>query len=134
MPYNKCCVGGIASSMRCLLSRLIACPDDEEQKRTTTEVARQQATRVRRADPHHTIRQLAATGTSYRAIARQLGVSWRSVERYAQAETVPEFAPPQPLPSILDPYLRFLHTRWAAGCRNGAQLWRETQAQDYRGG
>jgi len=104
------------------------------QKRTATEVARQQATRARRADRHHTIRQLAAGGTSYRAIARQLGVSWRTVERYAQAETVPEFAPPQPLPSILDPYLRFLHTRWVAGGRNGAQLWREIQAQGYGGG
>jgi transposase len=109
-------------------------PRRRPQKRSATEMARQQATRARREERHHTIRHLAASGTSYRAIARQLGVSWRTVERYAQAESVPVFAPAHPLPSLLDPYLRFLHTRWATGCTNGAQLWREIQVQGYRGG
>ena len=109
-------------------------PRRPPQKRTATELARQQATGDRRIDRHQTIRQLAASGMSYRAIARRLGVSWRTVERYAQAETVPAFAPPQPVPSILDPYLRFLQTRWAGGCTNAAQLWREIQAQGYCGG
>jgi transposase len=104
------------------------------QKRSATEVARQQATRDRRINRHQTIRQLAASGMSYRAIARRLGVMRRTVERYAQAETVPTFAPAQPVPSILDPYLRFLQTRWVAGCTNAAQLWREIQSQGYRGG
>ena len=36
--------------------------------------------------------------------------------------------------SSLDPYHAYLHQRWAEGCTNGSQLWREIRAQDYGGG
>jgi transposase len=32
------------------------------------------------------------------------------------------------------PYVALLERRWAEGCRNGAQLWRETREAGFRGG
>lgn len=70
----------------------------------------------------------------YRAIARRLQVSWLTVERYAASDTFPEFAPRHAVPSLLDPYLRYLHQQWAQDETNASQLWREITAQGYRGG
>ncbi len=53
---------------------------------------------------------------------------------FAMAETFPERVPRRRLASILDPYHAYLHQRWADGCTNGSQLWRELRAQGYRGG
>jgi transposase len=33
-----------------------------------------------------------------------------------------------------DPYTAYVTERWNQGCRNGLQLWRELQAQGYKGG
>jgi transposase len=35
--------------------------------------------------------------------------------------------------STLEAYLPFLETRWDAGCRNGAELWRRSKIQGFRG-
>ena len=35
---------------------------------------------------------------------------------------------------MLEPYLAKLDTDWAAGCRNGAELWRRLRAGGFRGG
>lgn len=35
--------------------------------------------------------------------------------------------------SSLDAHLPFLDEQWAAGCRNGAELWRRPKARGYRG-
>lgn len=116
------------------LMQQIGVPRRRPQQRSQAELVARQASHHERYARYQTIRQLAATGMSYRAIARQLGVAWLTVERYAEAETLPEFAPRQPLASLLDPYLRYLHQQWTEGCTNAAQLWREIEAQGYRGG
>ena len=128
--------------LRCVHRRLeelpllgeIGAPRRRPQQRTSAELATRQASRDERYARYQTIRELAATGLSYRAIARQLRVGWLTVERYAEAETLPEFAPRQPLPSLLDPYLGHLHLQWKEGCTNAAQLWREIAEKGYRGG
>ena len=40
----------------------------------------------------------------------------------------------RPRRSSLMPYVALLERRWAEGCRNGAQLWRETREAGFRGG
>ena len=40
----------------------------------------------------------------------------------------------RPRQSSLVPYVALLERRWAEGCRNGAQLWRETREAGFRGG
>lgn len=80
------------------------------------------------------VRQLAADGVAHRELARRLHVSRTTVRLFALAESFPERVPQRRRASILDPYHAYLHQRWAEGCTNGSQLWRELRAQGYRGG
>lgn len=55
------------------------------------------------------------------------------MRKYAAAEAFPERAARVPGPSILDPYLKCLSRRQAAGCENACELWWEIRAQGFRG-
>jgi hypothetical protein len=61
-------------------------------------------------------------------------MSRATVHKFARVEQFPERAQRLPQASILDPYLPYLQERWAAGCTNAHQLWREIHAQGYPGG
>jgi transposase len=78
------------------------------------------------------VKTLAGQGYSTRAIARQLHLHRQTVARYRQLETLPKRTAPQNTSSVA-PYLSFVHQRWAAGCQNGKQLWRELRLQGYAG-
>ena len=60
-------------------------------------------------------------------------ISRGTVVRYIRAETFPERQSSSVRPSILDPYLPYLESRYQAGCTNGQQLWREIVEQGYPG-
>ncbi|MGP4003555.1 helix-turn-helix domain-containing protein [Streptomyces sp. 8N706] len=73
---------------------------------------------------HATVHALLDAGHSRRAIARQLGMTYRTVKRYADA------AGPEDLfqgqwqnrPSQLDEFKPYLDERWAEGCTNAWKL------------
>jgi transposase len=75
--------------------------------------------------------QLHKQGMTQGAIARQIGVSLNTVRRWL-ISGCPETTR-GPYVSRLDPYLPYLFQRWAQGCHNIAQLFRELEAQGYRG-
>jgi transposase len=75
---------------------------------------------------------LAAEGLGVRAIAVRLGRNRATVRRYLHAAEAPE-RQSAPRPSMLTPYEPYLRGRWAEGCRNGAQLWRELRERGYPG-
>ena len=81
---------------------------------------------------HAEIKRLAAEGGTIAGIARRLGVTRTMVRRYLSADAPPERDYP-PRRSILDPYEPYLRRRWAEGCRNALQLWREVSEQGYPG-
>jgi transposase len=89
--------------------------------------------RARRYARYQTVRTLLAQGMSKQQIAKQLGITRRTVQTFAQADTYPEKALPPPVKSILDPYTPYLHQRLSEGCSNSSQLWREVQAQGFPG-
>ncbi len=70
-------------------------------------------------------------GVPIRAIARRLEVGRNTVRRCLRG-AAPE--PYRPRRSMLEPYRDVLERRWAEGCRNGAQLWRELRDAGFRGG
>jgi transposase len=70
-------------------------------------------------------------GMTQGIIAQQIGVSLNTVRRWL-ANGCPETAR-GPYVSRLDPYLPYLFQRWAQGCHNIAQLFRELVARGYRG-
>jgi transposase len=77
----------------------------------------------------HALRAKALDAVS---IAQQLGVSRTTVHRYLQLREPP--APKQPRvyqSRLLRAYETYLRQRWAEGCRNAKQLWREIAAQGY---
>jgi len=79
------------------------------------------------------MRALHAEGVSLSEIGRRLGCSRRLVRRYVHADAFPERRPHRRPPSRLDPFLPYLHQRWAEGRRITLQLWRELRERGYPG-
>jgi hypothetical protein len=76
-------------------------------------------------------------------MARELGISQRTIERWNRIEGFPERKPRRKSESPLAPYADYLSQRWdqadqadrvtAQGCHKGLQLWRDVCAQGYTG-
>jgi transposase len=68
------------------------------------------------------------------AIAPQVGLSRRTVQRYLQNSTFPERQPRHGRGrSLLDPYKATLLAGWNNGCRNGWHLFRTIRSQGFQG-
>ena len=94
--------------------------------------AAQQARQAARADRYAQVCELRHAGLSQVAIAQELGLSQRTVERWV-AKGAPHAAQRRQRARDLDAYASVIIQRWAEGCHNGLQLWRELQTQGYRG-
>ena len=74
---------------------------------------------------------------SGRAIARELHMSRRIVQRYLSSDGFPERAPGSGQrafgKSKLDPYLVYLRERWNAGEHSGSRLFGEIKERGYTG-
>jgi transposase len=91
-------------------------------------------TRARRLAEYNQVRALRQQGYTIKAIAAQVGRNRRTVKKYAQAATFPERQPRRRrFPTVLDPYKAVLQERWQTGCHQAKQLFREIQAQGFRG-
>ena len=66
-------------------------------------------------------------------IARQVGVSPRTLCRWYAAAAFPERKRRTGETSCVDPYTPMLHQQWGAGCRNATHLWRTLRAQGFPG-
>jgi transposase len=90
--------------------------------------------RAERRARYQQVMSLQAQGLPHSAIADRVGISKRTVNRFLAAGTFPERKRRQTKqPSLLAPNLAYVHQRWAEGCRNGTQLWRELCGQGFRG-
>jgi transposase len=85
----------------------------------------------RGSEVHDEVVRLHREGVPIRAIARGLDLGRNTVRRWLRG-AAPE--PHRPRRSMLEPYRAGLERRWAEGCRNGAQLWRELRGAGFRGG
>jgi transposase len=73
-------------------------------------------------------------GWTLDAIADQVGLSRRTVQRYLQSPTFPERQPRHGRDhSLLDPYKAALLAGWNSGCRNGRHLFRLIRHQGFQG-
>ncbi|MFE5827719.1 ISL3 family transposase [Streptomyces erythrochromogenes] len=84
---------------------------------------------------HATIHALVEAGHSRRAIQRQLGMTSRTVKRYADAAKPEDlFAGQwQTRTSVLDEYKSYLDDRWSEGRTNAWKLWEEIVPLGYQG-
>ncbi|MEY9423658.1 transposase [Bradyrhizobium barranii subsp. barranii] len=73
---------------------------------------------------------LSKGGTPIKQIVRQTGHSRGLVRQVIRGERHDVFRTRE---SSLDQHLPWLDDQWAAGCRNGAELWRRLRARGFRG-
>lgn len=108
-------------------------------KRQVSHEGRQQAETMsqerqdEQVDRYQKVRTLYELGVGITEIARQVGVSRKTVYAYLRQEGPPEPKRPRrnPAERVVAPYEAYLVQRWNEGCHNGMQLWREIQAQGY---
>src|SRR5262249_13192519 len=93
--------------------------------RPRTEIERHRAQRYAR---YCAVKRLQQHGVSQVGIARTLCMNHATVRRFMRANTFPERVQYWK-GSRLDPYLPYLHKRWAQGVHNPLQLWREIHTQ-----
>ena len=89
--------------------------------------------RAARQARYDAVVRLHQQGCPANHIAREVGIGRKTVQRWLHAGSFPERAPAPRRPSLLDSYEPYLRERWAAGCRNSLQLWREIRAQGFSG-
>ena len=101
--------------------------------RQTWSQRRQQARRSQRVARYERMLALRERGLPIAAIARELGVARRTIHRWLAVGSFSERPPRHRPPSPLAPFAEYLTCRWAEGCHNGMQLWREVCEQGYAG-
>ena len=115
----------VASSASC-----VAIATDRPSTRHDQEQYRRRAERQER---YAAVVALHQQGFTTSRIAREMGIGRKTVRRWLQTSRFPERAPAPRRPSILEPYEPYLRERWAAGCHNARQLWREIRARGFTG-
>lgn len=85
---------------------------------------------VRREETNAAILSLSEQGIAIKEIVRRTGYSRGLIRKILRGQRSDVFRIRQ---SSLEPYLPWLDEQWAAGCRNGAALWRALQLRGFRG-
>ena len=89
---------------------------------------------ARKQQRHAAIQQLRTQGLSLTAISRQLGLCFRTVQRYAAATSLDELlASAIHRSSVLDDYANYIHQRRTEGLTDAAVLHAELQTRGWRG-
>jgi len=91
-----------------------------------------QQRRERRKARYEAVREAHQRGVTQRAIAKEFGLSRKTVRRFLRANEFPE-QPPRRRRTGLEPYREYLKKRWAEGCHNASRLCRELREKGYEG-
>ncbi len=122
-----------ASAGSTAVGLLIAMPEQLGAQTTSKAEAAKVARHQRRQERYDKVRELHQAGLSHRAIARQLSLSPRTVQKYVTADQCPQYPAGRNRYSQLTPWLPYLEKRWQSGCTNATQLWRELEVQGFQG-
>ena len=101
---------------------------------TTESPARRSPAQQRRLARYQEVTALAAEGLGPKAIAQRVGLTRQTVAIWLRAGRFPERSPSAPRRMLITAYEPYLRERWRVGEQNSRQLWREIQAQGFRGG
>jgi transposase len=85
---------------------------------------------LRREEANAAIPARAESSASIKEIARDTGHSRGFIRRVLRGQRSDMFLTRE---SSLEPHLPWLDAQWAAGCRNGGELWRRLRALGLRG-
>jgi len=87
----------------------------------------------RRALLYKEVHDLHGQGLSLSAIGRRLGLTRVTVRKYLRAGSCPVRSARRTHLPALGQHEAYLRERWAGGCDNAAQLWRELRARGFPG-
>ncbi|MET9378847.1 ISL3 family transposase [Streptomyces sp. NPDC002992] len=83
---------------------------------------------------HRAVHEFLAQGRSLRGISRDLDLDYYAVRRYARTAHVDELlVKVTQRRALLDDYKPYIYQRFAQGCRNASQLFREIRDQGFPG-
>ncbi len=107
----------------------------EEQRPTQTRAVQhaQLARQAERTARYAHIVAVQKQGVNSTEIARQLGVTQRTLQRWIATEPIPYARPRKQRSRLIDPYKTSLVKRWHHGCRKGVQLPRAVRTKGYKG-
>lgn len=89
--------------------------------------------RAERLDKYEQVVALRLQGLGCTEIAKRVGLTARTIQRWLKEETFPEAQRRRKRHSCFDPYAAYVLKRWEQGCQNGSQLYREIKEQGYTG-
>ena len=89
--------------------------------------------RAQKLDRYEQMVELHQQGVKAADIASRAGIGERTVHRWLAHDSFPETRRRRRRPSLIDPYERYVISRWQEGCHTGSQLYRELTAQGYKG-
>ncbi len=108
----------------------------EEERRPArgrlVEVARE-GRRAQKLDRYTQVIELHHQGLRAAEIASRIGRGERTVHRWVAHGSFPEARQRRRRPSLIDPYARYVLSRWQEGNQKGSQLYKELTAQGYKG-
>jgi transposase len=89
--------------------------------------------RERRLALYHEVLRWQQQGLTARQVAKELGISRTTVNKYLQEGAFPERKARATPAGSVAPYAAYLRRRWDEGCHNTKQLWRELREQGFPG-
>ena len=111
-------------------------PVQEEERRPIRSRSVEQGQLARRAqkqDCYEQVIELHRQGVKAPDIARRVGIGERTVYRWLAHGSFPEARRRRRRPSLIDPYERYVISRWHEGRHSGSQLYQELRAKGYKG-
>lgn len=79
------------------------------------------------------VMELSRLGWSQLAIKRELGPDLKTIRKWQKNKAPGSWERTIFKPDAAEPFEEYLHQRWAQGCRNATQLFREICGQGYQG-
>jgi transposase len=106
--------------------------DIHSEEPPTQALRRKQEKRQHRLERYEQMRSLIDGGMNQSEVARQLGLSLRTIQRWTATGAFPE-RKQRVFPTAVDAFGSYLERRFAEGCVNAPQLWREIRQQGFTG-
>jgi transposase len=125
--------GALRKATRLCLPQAVPSSSPGKQRAATQRERQRAQRREQRQARYEEVVRLHREGMPIRRIARRLRVARNAVRRWLRAGEAPVYRR-APGSSVLDRHLSYVERRWAEGCHNSAQLWRELRDQGFKGG
>lgn len=133
MERNRACLRAAAASISSQQQPPAPQKANPARKSLTKEEQYSQLARQHRLERYQMVVELHKLGQDVRAISRAVGLARKTVRKYLDAGSFPEWGTPTRYHYIITPYLPYLKAQWAKGQHNACQLYRDIKAQGYPG-